>query len=129
MAVRPLRHLHPLRALLLRIRIPLLVLADIADGNLKHDIIRDADDEEQPEQVDALQRGQQAKGDVLADPALVLLGDPVEVEGADGAEFGEGGVEDDEVEVVAAVDPDADEEGEVGDGDAGVEVAADFGGL
>ena len=65
----------------------------------------------------------------MADPAFVLLGHPIEGVGADGAEFGQRGVQDDEVEIVAAVDPYADEEGEVGDGDGGVEVGADFGGL
>ena len=63
----------------------------------------------------------------MADPAFILLGVPVEFEGADGAEGGEGGVEDDEVDVVAEVDPDADEEGEKGEYEGGVEVVQGFG--
>lgn len=70
----------------------------------------------------------------MADPAFVLLGFPVEVVRPDcgefsGADVGEGefageeeGFDDDEVEVVAAVGPDAEEGGEVGGGDAGVDV-------
>ena len=88
-----------------------------------------AEDEKQPEQVDALQACQQPKGDALADPTFVLLRDPIQLKGPDGAEFGQRSVQDDDVEVVAAIDPDADEEGEVGDGNGGVEVAADFGRL
>lgn len=69
-----------------------------------------------------MQASEQGESDVLADPAFVLLGVPIEVEGADGAEGGEGGVEDDEVDVVAEVDPDADEESEEGEDEGGVEV-------
>ena len=68
----------------------------------------------------------------MADPAFVLLGVPVEGEGADGGEGAEGvddGVQDEDVEVVAQVDPDADKEGEVGDRDGGGDVVEGFGGL
>lgn len=77
----------------------------------------------------------------MRDPALVLLGLPVEVVGADGGEFagrdgGEGevagreqGLDDDEVEVVPAVGPDDEEAGEVDGGDEGVDVIEEFGGL
>ena len=56
-----------------------------------------------------------------------MLGFPVEFEGANSAEGGEGGIEDDEVDVVAEVDPDADEEGEEGEYEGGVEVVEGFG--
>lgn len=94
-----------------------------------NNIIRDAHDQKQPKKVNALQASQQDESDDLADPALVLLRVPVEDVGADGGEFGEGGVQDAEVEVVAQVDPDADEEGEVGDDDGGVDVVEAFGRL
>ena len=57
-----------------------------------------------------------------------MLGDPVELVGADGLEcaVGEQGVEDFEVEEVAHVGPDADESDEVGDREAGVEVVEDL---
>ena len=58
-----------------------------------------------------------------------MLGIPVELEGADGAEGGEDGVEDCEIDVVSEVDPDADEEGEVGKDEGGVEVVEGFGSL
>lgn len=58
-----------------------------------------------------------------------MLASPVEFEGAEGLELREDCVEDDEVDVVAEVGPDADEEAEVGDRDGGVEVIEGFGGL
>ena len=65
----------------------------------------------------------------MADPALVLLGFPVEFVGTDCGEGGHGGVDDDQVDVVAEVGPDAGEEAEIGDCDWGVEVIQGLGGL
>lgn len=76
-----------------------------------------------------MQAGQQAKGDVLRDPALVLLGLPVELERAHGAELGQGRVEDGQVDVVAQVDPDEDEDTKVGADDGRVKVVEGLGGL
>jgi len=71
-----------------------------------------------------LQHRQQTESDGLRDPALILLGFPVEDVGADCGEFavGEQRVEDLEVEEVAGIGPDADEGDEVGDCEARVEV-------
>ena len=71
-----------------------------------------------------MQQGQEAEGDGLRNPALVLLCFPVEDVGADCGEFavGEQRVEDLEVEEVARVGPDADEGDEVGDCEGRVEV-------
>lgn len=61
----------------------------------------------------------------MADPAFVLLRDPVQIVGPDGGELScrdgrewdvarqEQGFDDDEVEVVSAVSPDPEERGEV----------------
>lgn len=76
-----------------------------------------------------MQAAQQAEGDPLCKRGLVLLGLPIELERAYGAEIGEGRVEEDQVDVVAQVDPDEDEEAEVGSDDGGVEVIECFGGL
>ena len=65
----------------------------------------------------------------MTDPAFVLLGVPVELEGTNGAEGGEGGVDDDEIDVVPEVDPDADEEAEPREDERGVQVVEGFGGL
>lgn len=57
---------------------------------------------------------------ILADPALVLLRVPIQGEGADvreGAPGDNDGADDDKVEVMAEIDPDADKEGEVRYGD------------
>lgn len=63
----------------------------------------------------------------MTDPAFVLLGVPVQVKGADGGVGGGDAVEDDDVDVVAEVDPDGDEEAEVWGDDVGVEVGESFG--
>lgn len=76
-----------------------------------------------------MENGQQRKSDVLTEPALVLLGVPVEIEGTDCFEGIEGGVKDDKVDVVTEVDPDAHEEGEVGEDERRGDVIEGFGGL
>jgi hypothetical protein len=92
-----------------------LVLAAVVVRRLvDNEAHRDPADEEEPEKVDSLQTGQQCKADDLRNPALVLLGFPVEFKGADGFELVEDGEEDLEVEVVAQIGPDAHEEEEVG---------------
>ena len=111
----------------------ILIIAPHILLHIRHNgIVRDPEDKIQPEEIDALQHGQQAEGDVLRDPALVLLGVPIEDEVADSAEgarrqedFGQ----DDEVDVVPEVGPDEDEEGEVVDCDGGLDVVEGFGGL
>ena len=74
----------------------------------------------------------------MADPAFVLLRDPVQVVGSDGGELSrrdgrewdvarqEQGFDDDEVEVVSAVSPDAEERGEVERCNGGVDVVEQF---
>lgn len=116
-------HLKALFLLLLHLPFSFLIITPYIRNQIhKDDIISNPQDKKEPEEVDTLQASQQGEGDVLADPAFVLLGVPVEVEGANGAEGGEGGVEDDEIDVVPEVDPDADEEGEEGEYEGGVEV-------
>lgn len=65
----------------------------------------------------------------MTDPAFVLLGVPIELEGANGSEGGEGRVEDNKVDIVAQVDPGADENGEVWEDQRGVEIIEGFGRL
>lgn len=99
-------------------------------GNVgEHVAVRDANDEEQPKEVESLERGQQGGGDVLADPALVLLCLPVELEGADGPELGEQRPEDAQVEVVAQVNPGEHEKPKVGPDEPVVDVVEGLGGL
>ena len=74
-----------------------------------------------------MQARQQPESDVLRNPAFILLCLPVELEGADGAESGEDGVEDYQIHVVPEVDPDAHEEGEVREDQWGVYVVEGFG--
>jgi hypothetical protein len=57
------------------------------------------------------------------------LGLPVKFEGTDGAELGQDGPEDLEVQDVTKVDPDTDERAEVGRNDDRVEIVEGFGSL
>lgn len=65
----------------------------------------------------------------MREGALVLLCFPVEVEGTNGGEGRGDAVQDDEVNVVAEIDPDGDEQAEVGGYQGGVYVGEGFGGL
>lgn len=112
---------------LLGLVIARLVLAAVVVGILvDNEPVGDPADEEPPEQIHGLQRRKQRKGDVLRDPALVLLRLPVELKGPHGAELGQDGVEDLEVDKVPQVAPDAHEDEEVGADDGGVDVVEDF---
>lgn len=115
---------------LLRLLLTGLVFTAVVVGGLIQDEShRDSANEEKPEKVDGLQTGQKAKSNVLRDPALVLLSLPVELVGTDGLELGEDGPEDVEVDVVAQVGPDDEEDEEVGFDKGSVDVVEAFGGL
>ena len=75
-----------------------------------------------------MQGGEQRSGNVLAEPALVLLGGPVELKGADGAELGKQRNDNLDVDDVAQVDPDAHKEEKVWANEEVVEVVEDLGG-
>jgi hypothetical protein len=118
-----------LRALLLAcvFGVTLLILAPVIVGRAVSDeAVCDPADEEPPEKVDGLETSEEGERDDLRERALVLLCFPVELEGTDGLEFGEDGVEDAQVDVVAEVAPDAHEDEKVGPGDGRVEVVEDF---
>jgi hypothetical protein len=96
----------------------LFILAALVFGDAVENVVgENAQDQVQPEEVDGLQTGQQGKCNILTDPALVLLGLPVQLEGSNGAELGKDGPEDLQVQVVAEVNPHADERAEVGNCD------------
>lgn len=132
-----IHHLHlPTLLLLLLLLLPLhfpirilVVAPQILDRTSKDDIDRDPHNEEEPEEVDGLEAGQEGKGDPLGAGEFIDLPLPVEVPGTEGAEGGEDGVEDAEVDVVAHVDPDADEGDKPGHGDGRVDVVEGFGHL
>ena len=106
--------LHLLFSLSRLILTRLILAAIIIRILVHHKPVRNPADEEPPEQINRLQRSEEGEGDVLRDPALVLLCFPVELPWADGAEGGEDGVEDFEVDEVAQVAPHQHEEEEVG---------------
>jgi len=104
-----------------------LVVTALILGNTVEDVVgQNAQDQEEPEEVDGLQTSKQGKGDVLTDPALVLLCFPVELKGTDSTELGQDSPEDLQVEDMAEVNPRADEHAEVGNGDVGIEVVQCF---
>lgn len=102
-----------------------LILDDFSPA--RDEAVCNAQDQKQPEQIDGLQAGEQCKCDVLRDPALVLLRVPVQFERTDGGEFAiDHGPEDAEVDVVAEVSPDEDEEAKVRANDGGIKVVQGF---
>lgn len=91
--------------------------------------VGDADDKEQPEEVERLEGAEQGQRDVEGDVALVLLRFPVELIGADGLKLGEQRPEDTQVEVVAQIDPHAHEGEVIRAGERVVEVVEGLRGL
>ena len=88
---------------------------------------QDPKDQEEPEQVHGLQTGEQREGDVLTDPALILLRFPVEFKWSDCPEFRQDSPKNFQVEVMPAVDPNPDKGSEVRCGNDRVEVVESFG--
>lgn len=87
---------HPLLLLLFHhILILLFILTPLILGDTAPDKPpRDSQNKHKPKDVDGLQGEKQGKCYYLRDPAFVLLGFPVEFEGAHGAEGGQDGPED-----------------------------------
>jgi hypothetical protein len=121
-----LDQLFPLLNLFIRRRILTAIVIRIL---VHHEPIRNPADEEPPEEVDRLQRCQKRKGNVLRDPALVLLSFPVEFKRSDSLERGEDGVDDLEVDVMASVTPDDHEDEKVRTDNGRVDVVEAFGRL
>ena len=86
---------HLLRRLVLADAVLLLLLAaaHVSLDVLEYDIVHDAHDQEEPEQIQGLQHGEQGKRNVLGDPALVLMHLEVELERAHRFELGGDAVE------------------------------------
>src|SRR5271156_5153972 len=68
-------------------------------------ILQDSQHQEQPEHIDGLETSKQSEGDVLRDPALVLLSFPVQFKWTYSTELGQGCPKDSQIEVVSKVDP------------------------
>ena len=130
----PLHHLilHsnwrlPLLPLIIIVLSFLFIVAPLIRHHSGHDVLpHDSQYQEQPEEIHGLQAGQQTKCDALREEALELTGLPVELKGADGAEFRESCVEDGQIDIMAEVDPDEDEEAEIGADDGGIKVVESF---
>lgn len=100
-----------------------VILVDVEED----ETVSDAEDVVQPEEVEGLQAGEQRHGDVVGNPALVLLRLPVELVRPNRLELVESGPEDAEVEIVAQVEPDEDEECEIRSHQGVIQVVEDFG--
>jgi hypothetical protein len=109
----------------------LIITPLILDNIAEHGPVENAQNQQDPEDVDHLQHRQKSESDGIRNPALVLLSVPVEIVRTNGREFaiGEHGIEDFEVQEVAHVRPNADEGDEVGDCEVRVEVVEDLGSL
>lgn len=92
-----------------------VVLLDVVGDHA----VGDAQDVEEPEEVESLEGDEERRGDALAKGALVLLRLPVKLEGTNSAELGEEGPDDLDVDDMTEVDPGADEDAVEG-GDSGV---------
>lgn len=117
------------RCLLLEFLFGLVVASHVLLHAVEDVVLENAQNQVEPEEVHGLQTGQQGEGDDLTDPTFVLLGLPVELVGSNGAEFGQHGPEDLQVEYVAAVDPHNNEGAKVWYSDDGVEIVEGFRGL
>lgn len=80
----------------------------ILSNTLKDKAIGTAQETIEPEEIQGLKCREQRKSDDIRQRGFVLLHFPVELVGADGAEFREDGVEDEQVDVVPEIDPDGD---------------------
>jgi len=92
-------------------------------------ILQDSQQQEQPEHIDGLETSKQSEGDVLRDPALVLLSFPVQFKWAHGTELGQDCPKDSQIEVVSKVDPNTDKHSIKWSDDDRVQVVQRFGGL
>ena len=101
-----------------------IVLLDIVGD----DAVSHTEDVEEPEEVQGLKGDEEGGGNGLAEGTLVLLGLPVELEGADRTELGEERPNDLEINKVAEVDPGSHEDAVEGDGNGVIEVVESLGG-
>ena len=92
-------------------------------------ILQDSQHQEQPEHIDGLETSKQSEGDVLRDPALVLLSFPVQFKWAHSTELGQGCPKDSQIEVVSKVDPNTDKRSIKWSDDDRVQVVQRLGGL
>ena len=98
-----------------------LIGEDIVLGNAEY--------QEQPEEIDCLETGKKGEGDILADPALVLLGFPIQLERSDSPELRKSRPENRPVDPVAQIDPNAHKHKIVRADNEGVEIIKCFGSL
>lgn len=96
------------------------ILRAVILGNIvrKH-TVRNADDVEQPEEIQRLEGNEKSGADDLAQLAFVLFGYPVKLKGANGLHLCEYGVDDPDIDEMAEVDPGTHEDAIKG-GDPGV---------
>lgn len=115
---------------LLLLNLGVLGLRAVIVGSLvDNEAVRDADDEEEPEEVEGLEGRKQCQGDPERERALVLARLPVELIRADGLVLVEKRVDDTQVKEVAKVDPRAHEDEKVRAHERVVDVVEDLGRL
>lgn len=105
----------------------LMIASYILRNVIEHIVLRNAQDQEEPEQVHGLQTGKQRKGNDLTNPTFILLGLPIQFIGADGAKLCEDGPENFQVDDMAHVDPNGHKERNVWSDEHRVQVIEQFG--
>ncbi len=114
--------------LLVLILLSVLIIGSVVLHDIEKDVPKqDAQNQEEPVNVDELERKDEREDDWLGDPALVLLIWEAQLIGTHCFELGEHRPQDLEVQVVAGVEPDDDEAEEEGDDQRRVEVVQGLG--
>ena len=127
------QHLRRFPLFLLRLRLLLLFLFLLIITSLVlcyivcNIPVSDSQNEKKPEYVDSLQTSEEGKCNVLRNPALILLGFPIEFKRTDSGKFSEDGPKDAEVNKVAEIDPYTDEQAIKGTNKYGVKIIENFG--
>ena len=104
-----------------------LALTPLVDPVALRDIIAsDTQNQPQPEEIHRLETAEHSDGDELREAALIAVFGPAEFKWTDGSECGESGPENAAVDVVAEIDPDRGEDGEIRADKGGVDVVEAF---
>ena len=89
----------------------IFVVASLILFHVEKGVIRqNPQNQEKPEEIHGLQASEQSKCDDLTDPALVLLGFPVQFVWPNSSELGQAGPKDFQVDEMSKVNPDMNEQ-------------------
>lgn len=110
------------------LRLILILRTVIIKFILEGESVRNANNVEQPKEVESLKGREQSRGDDLAQAALVLLRLPVQLKGTNRLKLGQKRPDDLQVDDMTEVDPNTHEEDKVRTGEGVIEVVESLGG-